>query len=117
MYVGSHVWDVQVMLRGVELTSGILRNLVVLKKERDCLRYEQPFLPLVTHGVGLCLCHLFLAELNAECSLFGSEGASWALPKTPSCLVGCASGVMATESESPQTDKTSLSPLKMMLIR
>lgn len=49
MYVGSHVWDVQVMLRGVELKSGILRNLVVLKKERDCLRYEQPFLPLVTH--------------------------------------------------------------------
>lgn len=72
VYVGPHVWDEQVMLTGGGLKSGILRNLDVLKKERDCLRCEQPFLPLVAHLVGLCLCHLFLLELNAACSLFGS---------------------------------------------
>lgn len=33
VYVGPHVWDEQVMLRGGGLKSGILRNLDVLKKE------------------------------------------------------------------------------------
>lgn len=47
VYVGSPMWDVQVMLRGVGLRSGISGNLIVLK-ERDRLGCEQPFLPLVT---------------------------------------------------------------------
>ena len=47
------------MLRRVGLKGGILRNLDVLKKERDCLRCEQSSFPLVAHPVGLRLCHLF----------------------------------------------------------
>ena len=47
VYVGSSMWDVQVMLRGVGLRSGISGNLIVLKG-RDQLGCEQPFLPLAT---------------------------------------------------------------------
>ena len=44
-YVGSPMGDVQVMLRGVGLRSGISRNLIVLKRrERDRLGCEQPSL-------------------------------------------------------------------------
>lgn len=57
--------------------------------------------PLVTCWVGLCLCRLFLRS----CSL-ALKKQSWALP----CSVGCAPCLVATESESPQTTKTSLSP-------
>lgn len=45
-------------------------------QEKDGLKCEQSFLPLVAHLVGLWLCHLFLLELNAECNLFGSEEAA-----------------------------------------
>lgn len=71
VYVGPHVWDVQVMLKTVGLKSGILENLAVLKKELvwdwtalpsigNTTRWLVP-LPPVSFG------------LSAECSLFGSE--------------------------------------------
>lgn len=103
VYVGSPMWDVQVMLRGVGLRSGISGNLIVLKG-RDQLGCEQPFLPLATRWVGLCLSCPFLWS----CSL-ALKKQSWALP----CSVGCALSLVATESESPQTTETSLSPHKM----
>lgn len=65
---------------GLEDISG---NLDLFKKERACLRSEQPSLPLVTHLLDLCVCHLFHFELNVEHQLLGS------IEAVMGCLLKC----------------------------